>query len=169
MVSEEFKKVVSEKNLLGIRIMIKDSLILDPTFEQMKRLYSYAKSYIPDLVVAYDGGYLEEDQSKWNVETMNEELVGLVNNFSDIRICHLKKLISVIYGEKDKKKSQNSLEDKNYKRFKAVKKMMKGIPEAYEIYNKFNKSKRISSSDIEKLERIASDILMATRDYKENR
>lgn len=99
MVSPEFKSVVADKNLLRTRIMLKDSLIIDPTFVQFSEMISYAKMNLPNLMVDYDEEYLEEDSSKWTSETMNEELVQLVTNFSDIRIRHLKKVVSKVLAK----------------------------------------------------------------------
>ena len=99
MISPEFKAAVSEKNLLRTRIMLKDSFVVDPTFAQLSEMLSYAKMYLPDLMVSYDDDYLEQDPSKWSFETMNEELVQLVNNFSDIRVNHLKEVVSKIFAK----------------------------------------------------------------------
>lgn len=96
MVSPEFKAAVADKNLLRTRIMLKDSFVLDPTFAQLSEMLSYAKANLSDLMVTYDGDYLEEDSSKWTSETMNEELVQLVTNFSDERINHLEKVVSKV-------------------------------------------------------------------------
>ena len=58
MVSPEFKAVISKKNLLRVRIMLKDSFVVDPTFVQLDEMLSYAKNNLPGLLVPYDGGYL---------------------------------------------------------------------------------------------------------------
>ena len=54
MVSPEFKAVISKKNLLRVRIMLKDSFVVDPTFVQLDEMLSYAKNNLPGLLVPYD-------------------------------------------------------------------------------------------------------------------
>lgn len=100
MVSQEFKAAVSDKNLLCTRIMLKDSFVVDPTFVQLDEMLSYARVYLPDLFVPFDGECLENDESKWNDNVMNEELVQLVTNFSETRINHLKKVVSKVLESK---------------------------------------------------------------------
>jgi hypothetical protein len=94
VVSVEFQKVVQEKNVLRTRIILKDSMLVDPTFHQFDEMLRYAKDRIHGIIVAYDGEPLEMNSGKWNEDTMNYELTQLVNNFSERRITHLKEIIS---------------------------------------------------------------------------
>lgn len=96
MVPQEFKAAIANHNLLRTRIMLKDSFIVDPTFSQLKEMLAYAMQTMPELLVPFDGETLEENPAKWNQEVMNMELVQLVNNFSEPRIAHLKKVVSKV-------------------------------------------------------------------------
>ena len=108
MLSPEFTTVIKDGALLRARIMLKDSLIIDPTFVQFNEMLAYARRELPDLLVPYDGEILEDDRSKWNTDLMNIELVEIVNNFSDVRIDHLKKVISVVLADNIKRASMTS-------------------------------------------------------------
>lgn len=109
MVSPEFKKAVSERNLLLTRIMLKDSFVLDPTFAQFEEMLDYAMLYFPDLFVPFDGGSLENDASKWDEALMNKELVQLVSNFSEERVDHLKMVVAkVLEAEAAQARFRNS-------------------------------------------------------------
>jgi len=44
MVSPEFNSAVKTGNLLRVRIMLKDSLIVDPTFAQFNEMLAYART-----------------------------------------------------------------------------------------------------------------------------
>ena len=99
MLSPEFATAIKSGALLRARIMLKDSLIVDPTFVQFNEMLAYARRELPNLLVPYDGEFLENDRTKWNTDLMNTELVEIVNNFSDVRIDHLKKLISVVLAD----------------------------------------------------------------------
>lgn len=108
MLSTEFNSTVKNGNLLRVRIMLKDSLIVDPTFSQFNIMLAYARRELPNLLVPYDGGMLENDRTKWSTDLMNTELVEIVNNFSDVRINHLKKVINVVLADNIKKTTMTS-------------------------------------------------------------
>lgn len=78
---------------------------------------------IRDLYEAFNGGKLENDETKWNEHVMNEELVGLVTNFSKTRISHLKKVVAKVLKsrieeincERSKRNERGILENKQKK------------------------------------------------------
>ena len=74
MVSPEFYSAVKTGNLLRVRIMLKDSLIVDPTFAQFNEMLAYARVEIPELLEPYDKGTLEDNSDKWDKDLMNMEL-----------------------------------------------------------------------------------------------
>lgn len=100
MISPEFEKAVMAGNLLLTRIMLKDSMLLDPTFCQFDEMLSYAKSYFPNLFVPFDGEMLETNETLWNRAVMDQELTLLVTNFSEVRVNHLKKVVAKVLAEK---------------------------------------------------------------------
>ena len=100
MVSPEFNSAIKTGNLLRVRIMLKDSLIVDPTFAQFNEMLAYARTELPELLEPYDNGALEDDTGKWDKDLMNMELVEIVNNFSQPRIDHLKRVISIVLADK---------------------------------------------------------------------
>ena len=198
MVSPEFKAAVADKNLLRTRIMLKDSFVLDPTFVQLSEMLSYARANLPDLMVTYDGDYLEEESSKWTAETMNEELVQLVTNFSDIRIIHLKKVVSKVLSQEAEaikrtrlvQNAQNNRvaqsppnsparptfngvigtsDPKEVKRKEALRKMGAEARKVNKIIYEVDKNNRWKLKNIDDLEQAAEEILRAVREYRANR
>lgn len=199
MVSPEFKAAIADENLLRTRIMMKDSFILDPTFAQLSDMLTYAKANLPNLMVTYDGDYLEEDSSKWTSETMNEELVQLVTNFSDIRIIHLKKVVSKVLAKeaeviKRKRLIQNAQNNrvtqsppssptrsifnavigtsdpKEAKRKEALRRMSAEARKVNKIiYEVDENNNRWKLKNIDELEQAAEGILRAVREYRANR
>lgn len=105
MLSPEFNAAIKSGNLLRTRIMLKDSLIVDPTFAQFNELLAQARRELPNLLVPHDGEILEDDKTKWNTDLMNTELVEIVHNFSEVRIDHLKKVIAVVMADNIRKAS----------------------------------------------------------------
>lgn len=203
MVSQEFKSAIANNNLLRARIMLKDSFIVDPTFSQLNEMLAYAKQMLPDLFVPFDGDILEEDTSKWNREVMNMELVQLVNNFSEKRIAHLKKVISkVMLVEVQNAKAQRqssrfayqhpmqnatkstgtqcpssplpdgtavSISTPEELRKRAMQLIMIEGTNISKVIQKVKDTKKWEPSQINEIEKAASQLLQATRIYRANR
>ncbi len=98
MITSEFNSAVAKQDLLMVRIMLKDSFVIDPSLRQFKEMFQYANGRLPTLLVPYDGEPLESDCRKWDKKALNMELVKLVNNFSRERINHLRSVVSHIYA-----------------------------------------------------------------------
>lgn len=98
MISAEFKAAVDSKNLLRTRIMLKDSMVVDPTMEQFDERFLYARKKLHDLLMPHDGAVLENDRSKWTTQLLSMEMVQLINNFSQERLSHARQMVKVIYA-----------------------------------------------------------------------
>lgn len=203
MLSPEFSSAVKSGNLLRARIMLKDSMIVDPTFFQFNEMFAYAKRELPDLLEPYDNEILENDKSKWTTDTMNTELVEIVNNFSDVRINHLKEVIRVVLadnikkasyasphtGSQDQKPMQGAIptrvnpspgtyrsssisdvdEQKKIIRKQALSQITNSSKKIASVMENVQTKKTWALSDIQELEKAASQILSAARSYKNNR
>lgn len=75
---------------------MKNSLYVEPTFQQFDEMDRIAKKCKLDLYVPYDGGPLSENTSEWTEEYMSTLMVELVDNFSKERVAHLKKVVRYI-------------------------------------------------------------------------
>ena len=108
-VTSAFTDAIKQNNLKGLRIMMKDSLIVDPSFEQIDKMAMLTKD-IEGLYVPHDGAILEEDSSKWDEAYMNKQMVRIVGNFSHERFNHLKKVVRKLYPIGYKKESKKNNE-----------------------------------------------------------
>ncbi len=192
MVSPEFRATISEKNLLRARIMIKDSFVVDPTFTQLDEMLSYVRTNLPNLFVPFDGESLENDVTKWNEAVMNEELVQLVTNFSEMRVSHLKKVVAkVLESEAAKirrKRSEQthqkfsspqstktsvdkgtSLKTKESARHYALGTLASEAKKIHKVVTQVEIQRGWKSNNVDEMERAASAILKAVLDYKSNR
>lgn len=91
-VTEEFRNAVATRNIKRVRIMMKDSLLIDPTgssFDEMAR----AAEGLAGLYDEHDGRELAEDESAWDEDYMDRLMVQAVGNFSPERLNHLKKVL----------------------------------------------------------------------------
>lgn len=189
MVSPDFKATISEKNLLRARIMLTDSFVVDPTFNQLDEMLFYARTNLPNLFVPFDGETLENDVTKWNEDVMNEELVQLVTNFSETRINHLKRVVAKVLeseATKIKLKRSEQIPPKLYsaqspktpvgkgtflptKRRDALRTLKSEAGKIQNIVTEVELQGGWKSTNVEKMEHAARAILKATQDYKNNK
>jgi len=100
-ISQEFKDAVDKKKLTLVRVMLKDSMGVDPTMTQFKGRFKYASERLPDLVVPFedDGEKFNYDKSAWTKKYMNMLMVQLVTNFSKERIEFTQKVVQYVYRD----------------------------------------------------------------------
>ena len=91
-VTNAFHEAVSAGNLRRVRIMMKDSLLLDSTFRTFKEMEAAAKS-LPGLYEPHDGREFKLDKSEWNDDYMNDMQVQVISNFSHERVQHLQDVV----------------------------------------------------------------------------
>ena len=100
--TEAFYEAVKNGNLLRVRIMMKDSLLIDPSFRQFEEMEKAASS-MKDLYQNHDGRKFETDKNLWNDEYMNTLMVQVISNFSRERIKHLKDVVSYLKTNKHRR------------------------------------------------------------------
>jgi hypothetical protein len=91
-ITDSFRSGVSEGNVKIIRIMMKNSLLFDPTFVEFEEMERFTKN-MPDLYDRHDGSELISDKSAWDDDYMNKLMVQVVDNFSPERLGHLKEVV----------------------------------------------------------------------------
>ena len=111
-VTEDFKQAIFNKEIRRVRIMMKDSLLLDPSFKDFDEREKLAKDVI-GLYDEHDGAELDYDKSNWSEDYMNMLMVEVVGNFSHERIDHLKQLVSFLFPYEDKKPINKEVEKSN--------------------------------------------------------
>ena len=98
-ITEEFKEAVEEKNLIKLRIMLKDILLVDKSFAKFDEMISYLSAKDIDVYERKMLSYPRADKSLWNTKLLNEELSKLVNEFSKARVYYCREIIRSIYGK----------------------------------------------------------------------
>lgn len=87
-----FLDAVQSGNIRRVRIMMQDSLLIDPTFVEFNDMEKVAASMV-GLYDIHDGKEFTEDRSLWNDEYMDMVMVKALSNFSHERIDHLKEVV----------------------------------------------------------------------------
>lgn len=90
--TNEFDEAILLGDVLSVRIMMKDSLLVDRTFTEFNQMEKEA-SKLEGLYDKHDGCTFNQNKEKWDYEYMNELMVEVIDNFSHERIEHLKEVV----------------------------------------------------------------------------
>ena len=101
--TNEFMEAVNSNRIMRVRIMLKDSLLIDPTGAQFDEMEHYATEKMGNIYTEHDGEVLNFDVSSWNEDYLNQQMVIVVNCFSKERIDLLKGMVRFLYKEKANK------------------------------------------------------------------
>lgn len=102
-ITNEFTEAVQSGKMMRVRIMLKDSLLVDPTAAQFNEMERYATEKMGNIYTEHDGEVLNFDVSSWNEDYLNQQMVIVVNCFSKERIDLLKGMVRFLYKEKANK------------------------------------------------------------------
>ncbi len=94
--TQAFREAVQNRDILSVRIMMKDSLLREPDFKEFKAMEEAAKD-IPDLYEPHDGTEMNFNESAWNDAYLDELMADVLYNFSHERLAHLKKVITKLH------------------------------------------------------------------------
>ena len=87
-----FYEAVKSGNVSRVRIMMKNSLLVDTTFRDFNAMEKEASSMV-GLYDEHDGKELIDDRSQWNDDYMDKMMVKVMSNFSHERLEHLKDVV----------------------------------------------------------------------------
>ncbi|WP_196001920.1 hypothetical protein [Clostridium sp. 1001271B_151109_B4] len=90
--TKAFYEAVNSGNVRRVRIMMKNSFLVDPSFTEFKEMEKVAAS-MQGLYDAHDGRGFEENQDNWDDNYMDKQMVKLISNFSHERISHVKDVV----------------------------------------------------------------------------
>lgn len=99
-ITNEFREAVGSGKKVRVRIMLKDSMLVDPTMRQFDEMLNYALDNIPDLYDEHDGEELKYSSSEWDKTYLNNQMVAVVSNFSKERVDLLRNMVKFIYRDR---------------------------------------------------------------------
>ncbi|MFG6368797.1 MAG: hypothetical protein K1W16_10305 [Lachnospiraceae bacterium] len=91
-----FYEAVTAGNTRRVRIMMKDSLLVDPSFREFYEMEKAAAA-LHGLYDVHDGRAFEENKNYWDSNYMDKQMVQLIRNFSKQRIAHVKEIVRYLY------------------------------------------------------------------------
>ena len=116
-VTKAFMNAVAKHDIQKIRIMMKDSLLVDPTFRDFDKMSKLAAN-VPGLYDVHNGKNLLSDVTAWNDEYMDKQMVEVLWNFSHKRLDHLKQVVRALRPTPGQFSSfQNRVEFENHKKY----------------------------------------------------
>lgn len=100
-VTSVFMEAVKSNSIQKVRIMMKDSLLVDPTFAKYEEMERTALS-MDGLYDEHDGKSFRKDKNTWDDDYMNDLMVDVIWNFSHERLEHLKEVVHYLRPVKEK-------------------------------------------------------------------
>jgi hypothetical protein len=111
IVAESINNAISEGDIKSIRLMMKNSLLVDPSFAEFDEMSRLAEN-VRGLYDAHDGRDLSQDKYAWNDDYMNKLMVQVVDNFSHKRLDHLKEVVRYLRPVTVRQRRSTSTESK---------------------------------------------------------
>lgn len=107
-ISSEFAQAVRDKNMLRVKIMLKDSLLVDKTFRLFNEMQAYASDQGASPWTDVDIS-LKKAEKPWSEDTINYELTALVNDFTKEHVNYVMTIISDVYQTNSSVSKQRSV------------------------------------------------------------
>ena len=107
---ESFKQAVAAKEKIKVRVMLKDSMLIDPTLTAFEEMLAYAEERIKPFYDKHNGEKLVQESSKWTEKYLDKQMVAVITNFSIERINLLRRMVPKICGNQ-KVSGRNNISD----------------------------------------------------------
>ena len=104
---KEFIDAVNSEDYDLIKIMMCNSLLVDPSGADFDEMFEYANNELKGLLEDYDGEELNNDTSQWDKKFLDKQLLKLEDNFSEERIKYVKLLSATVLNGKLLKLDEN--------------------------------------------------------------
>lgn len=101
-ITSTFREAVKSKSVRKVRIMMEDSLLVDPTFRKFEEMEKEAESMKDILYDKHDGREFRRDKCTWDENYMNELMVQVIRNYSHERVDHLKEVVRYLRPVEEK-------------------------------------------------------------------
>jgi len=92
MITNTFRDAVASGDVRSVRIMMKDSLLVDRTFSVFEEMGRLAQN-MGGLYDPHDGREFKTEKYEWDDSYMDKLMVQIVGNFSHERLAHLKEVV----------------------------------------------------------------------------
>lgn len=114
---QRYIDAVTGRNLVKVRIMLADELLLDPRGNTFKEMLAYAKQNLPNLFEDNKEAnfVISPDRSTWDIDLVSEIKQDLISNFSVEKLA----LFQEVAMEIGKDKAKALTEEENRERYRS--------------------------------------------------
>lgn len=161
LITEEFKQAVEERNLLRIRIIMKNSLLIYKSAQQFNEMKDYANRQGINIYMKDGEEFDPLPEKLWDENLLNLELAKLINDFTIKRAKYCLHILCKIDKDKYKDKKEAKVKrQRNYNQeYQNILNAEKGISEILKK-SKIPKGRIWMDKDIRKIKQYAQDIVM---------
>lgn len=101
---QKYIDAVTDCNLVKVRIMLADELLLDPRGKTFKEMLAYAKQNLPNLFEDNKEAnfVISPDRSTWDIDLVSEIKQDLISNFSVEKLALFQEVAMEVGKEKAK-------------------------------------------------------------------
>ena len=97
---KEIKEIVNSGDIRRLKYIFVDALDVDPTFVRYEEAYNYIKS-IPGILEPHiDLTPFSNNKTDWDEKYWVKLKMDLANNFSDMRMMHMREVAQIYLAEK---------------------------------------------------------------------
>lgn len=97
-ISKELLDAVNNNDIVMVKIILQNSMLLDPSFASYDEELAFALKHFPNLYDSHDGTAFKSDSAMWTKNYLDELMTDLTLNFSRERVSHIRKVCRHIYG-----------------------------------------------------------------------
>lgn len=102
-----FIQAVNDNNLLRVRLLLTNELLLDPRGESFNEMLLFARTNIPNLFeVNIEANYSIPPQNNWDINFLFVVKNDLDNNFSEKKLTFYKTVVKIVCKSKAEKLAQ---------------------------------------------------------------
>lgn len=91
----DFNTAVLKRDLLMVRILLKDALILDNSSKTVDEMIKRVEDDMPQVFEEHNGERFSENPWEWDMDFLNHNLIKLMENFSLARYEYLRRVAIV--------------------------------------------------------------------------
>ncbi len=113
MISLECMQAIREKNILRLRLMLKNSLLLDTSFNSFREIERAAIENGIDIWEHNSDYEFQRKPQPWTIDDVNYEITAIVDDFTRDHMDYLMEMIRTVCGNDYIQRNIDDLYEKN--------------------------------------------------------
>ena len=108
-VTKEFLQAVNDRNILRMRLIMKNCLLIDTSFKSFLEMEEVAKAHGINVWQNTSEFELIKREEPWSLDDMNYELTAIVNDFTKEHMNYLMDIIREVYAKNSKENKERDI------------------------------------------------------------